>query len=373
MLLDVIKSPIYPLMILPASQKDKPARDIEVIGTGPYKIGEWVKDSHLVITRFDDYVADTSAPGRDGYGGRKTVYLDAVRYRFMPEATTRIAALQNGEAQLISSVPSELGARVTQRKDLAIREVFPVLGSYIIVNSQQGLTDNPLIRQAIDAVVDVDEVKPGAMGRPRNATTRWSLREQPVLPGRERDEGVLRPEEPRQGQGAADQGRLQGRADRAADQQQQHPPSRRDPVVLVGEQMKAAGMNVKVDVVDWTTNARATCSAAPAPGTSRRPASCSNALLGPQAWRSVLYTFTPAEGRAGDGRRLRQGVRVVRRAKARQQAWGRRIEKRVLEQGLHDQDRRHRQPARGQFEEGRRLHRLLPADVLERLAEVKDR
>ena len=76
-LLDVIKSPIYPLMILPASQKDKPARDIEVIGTGPYKLGEWVKDSHLIITRFDDYTADTSAPGRDGYGGRKTVYLDA--------------------------------------------------------------------------------------------------------------------------------------------------------------------------------------------------------------------------------------------------------------------------------------------------------
>ena len=163
-LLDIIKSPIYPLMILPASQKDKPARDIEVIGTGPYKLGEWVKDSHLVIVRFDDYVADTSAPGRDGYGGRKTVYLDAVRYRFMPEATTRIAALQNGEAQLISSVPSELSARITQRKDLAIREVFPVLGSYIIVNSQKGLTANVLIRQAIAAAINVDDNIEGAGG-----------------------------------------------------------------------------------------------------------------------------------------------------------------------------------------------------------------
>src|SRR5258708_13992581 len=109
-LLDILKSPIYPLMILPASQKDKPARDIEVIGTGPYKLGEWVKDSHLVIIRFDDYTADTSPPARDGYAGRKTVYPDSRLYPFMPEATTPIAALQNGEAQLISSVPSDLAA-----------------------------------------------------------------------------------------------------------------------------------------------------------------------------------------------------------------------------------------------------------------------
>ena len=158
MLLDILKSPIYPLMILPASQKDKPARDIDIIGTGPYKLGEWVKDSHLVITRFDDYTPDTSAPGRDGYGGRKTVYLDAVRYRFMPEATTRIAALQNGEVQLISSVPTELPPASPKRKDLAIREVFPIVGSYVIVNSQKGLTANVLIRQAIAAAIDVDEI-----------------------------------------------------------------------------------------------------------------------------------------------------------------------------------------------------------------------
>jgi peptide/nickel transport system substrate-binding protein len=36
--------------------------------------------------------------------------------------------------------------------------VFPTLGSYIIVNSQKGLTANVLIRQAIAAAINVDEI-----------------------------------------------------------------------------------------------------------------------------------------------------------------------------------------------------------------------
>jgi peptide/nickel transport system substrate-binding protein len=103
-LLDVMKAPIFPFMILPASQKDKPARGIDVIGTGPFSLGEWVKDSHLVLNRFDNYTADIASAGRDGYAGRKTAYLDSVRFRFMPEATTRIAALQTDEVQLASSI-----------------------------------------------------------------------------------------------------------------------------------------------------------------------------------------------------------------------------------------------------------------------------
>ena len=92
------------------------------------------------------------------------MYLDAVRYRFMPEATTRIAALQTGEVQLASTIPSRTAPAHRERKDLAIREVFPVGGTYIIVNSQYGLTANVLIRQAIGAAINVGEISEGAGG-----------------------------------------------------------------------------------------------------------------------------------------------------------------------------------------------------------------
>src|ERR1700733_5285395 len=154
-LLDVMKAPVFPLMILPASQKDKPARGIDVIGTGPFSLGEWAKDSHLVLNRFDNYSADIASAGRDGYAGRKTAYLDSVRFRFMPEATTRIAALQTDEVQLAASIPPELRGQIEARPELAIREIFPLGGTYIIVNSQYGLTANRTIRQAIAAAIDI--------------------------------------------------------------------------------------------------------------------------------------------------------------------------------------------------------------------------
>ena len=286
-LLDIIKSPIYPLMILPASQKDKPARDIEVIGTGPYKFGEWVKDSHLVITRFDDYVADTSAPGRDGYGGRKTVYLDAVRYRFMPEATTRIAALQNGEAQLISSVPSELSARVTQRKDLAIREVFPVLGSYIIVNSQKGLTANVLIRQAIAAAINVDEIIEGAGGL--NKRNPWmSFPGTPYYLGESAPTPWYDIKDPARAKELLKQAGYKN--EKIVIETNSNYQWMRSTMLIVAEQLKAAGMTVDVQITDWTTNASHMQQ-----GTGDWNLSTTafgpDHILGPQQWRPMVYTF----------------------------------------------------------------------------------
>ena len=286
-LLDIIKSPIYPLMILPASQKDKPARDIDVIGTGPYKLGEWVKDSHLVITRFDDYVADTSAPGRDGYGGHKTVYLDAIRFRFMPEATTRIAALQNGEAQLISTVPNELSARVSQQKDLAIREIFPLLGSYVIVNSQQGLTKNVLIRQAIAAAINVDDIMDGEGGL--NKRNPWmSFPGTPYYLGETAPTPWYDIKDPARATELLKQAGYKN--EKIVIETNSNYQWMRSTMLIVAEQLKAAGMNVDVRVTDWTTNASHMQQ-----GTGDWNLSTTafgpDHVLGPQQWRPMMYTF----------------------------------------------------------------------------------
>jgi peptide/nickel transport system substrate-binding protein len=291
-LLDVLKSPIYPLMILPASQKDKEAREIDVIGTGPYKLGEWVKDSHLVINRFDDYVADTSAPGRDGYGGRKKVYLDAVRYRFMPEVTTRIAALQNGEAQLISTVPSELTARILERKDLAIRELFPVLGSYIVVNSQKGLTANILIRQAIAAAINVDEIIE-ASGGPNKRNPWMSFPDTPYYLGDTAPTPWYDNKDVEKSKALLKQAGYHN--EKIVIETNSNYQWMRSTMLVVAEQLKAVGMNIDVQVTDWTTNASHMQQ-----GTGDWNLSTTafgpDHVLGPQQWRPMLYTFPHITG-----------------------------------------------------------------------------
>ncbi len=291
-LLDVLKSPIFPFMILPASQQDKPARGIDVIGTGPFSLGEWVKDSHLVIKRFDGYVPDASAPGRDGYAGRKTVYLDAVRYRFIPEATTRIAALQTGEVQLASSIPTELRDRIEQRKELAVREVFPVGGTYVIVNSQYGLTANVLIRQAIGAAIDITEIT-DATGGVNKANPWMSFPNTPYYLGESAPTPWYDVKSPAKAKELLKKAGYKN--EKIIIETNSNYQWMRTTMLVVAEQLKRAGMNVDVKVVDWTTNA-----AHMQQGTGEWNLSTTlfgpDHILGPQQWRPMIYAFPSIKG-----------------------------------------------------------------------------
>jgi len=56
-------------------------------GTGPYKLKEYQRDVKLVLERFNDY-----------WGPKP--YLDTIEWIFIPEATTAVAMMQAGEADL---------------------------------------------------------------------------------------------------------------------------------------------------------------------------------------------------------------------------------------------------------------------------------
>ena len=290
--LDILKSPIFPLMIIPVSEATKPARDIDIVGTGPFALSEWVKDGHLTIKRFDGYALDTTSPGRDGYAGRKVAYLDAVRFNFIPEASTRIAALQTGEVQLASNIPSELRHQVESQSKLAIHEVFPVGGSYVILNSQYGLTSNVLIRQAIAAAVNISDITDATGGL--NKPNPWmSFPNTPYYLGTTAPTPWYNQNNPTKAAALLKQAGYNN--EKLIIETNDNYDWMKTTMLVVQAQLQAAGMNVDVRVVDWTTNA-ADMQEHVGKWNLSTTLFGPDHILGPQEWRPLLYGFPNIKG-----------------------------------------------------------------------------
>jgi peptide/nickel transport system substrate-binding protein len=74
------------------------------LGTGPYKLVEWVQGSHVVLERNDLY-REEGKP-----------YIDQMIFQFVPSADTALVMLQSGEADII------YGATVDQIPALRLRD-----------------------------------------------------------------------------------------------------------------------------------------------------------------------------------------------------------------------------------------------------------
>ena len=322
---EVLKTPTYPFSILPAEQKDKPAREIDVIGTGPFRLGEWVRDSHLTMRRNDDYSIDTAAPGIDGLAGRKTVHLDSVRYNFVPEANARVAALQSGGADYISNVPSDTAKRIANQPNINVVKVIPFCQQTFVLHTQAAPTNNVLIRQAIQAVFDIDDmIAVSAPDAERNPALvfKTSPYYQPEIAAKYYDiKSTDRAKALLQQAGY--------RGEKIVLQTNASYPYMRDSITFLVELMKKAGMNPEISMVDWPTNAGNMQSGNGGWNVSVT-GFCSGPLLGPQQWRPLLVGFPQVKGDAILDQNYEKFFTSVDIAK-RKEAWLA-IEERVLSQ-----------------------------------------
>jgi len=71
------------------------------IGSGAFAVEKWNRGQNIVLVRNDDY---QWAPANAGHQG--PAYVERVDWRYVPDATTRVAALRGGETDLIYDVPA---------------------------------------------------------------------------------------------------------------------------------------------------------------------------------------------------------------------------------------------------------------------------
>src|SRR6266566_4515152 len=108
------------------AQTDPYQQVTEMVGSGPFKfVKEEFQPGHLVAyVKNPDYVP-RSEPSNWASGG-KVVKVDRVEWLYIPDATTKIAALNSGEADWWENPPPDVWPVLAGNRDITVIEANPL-------------------------------------------------------------------------------------------------------------------------------------------------------------------------------------------------------------------------------------------------------
>jgi peptide/nickel transport system substrate-binding protein len=124
-------------------------------GTGPFRFVSWERDNQIVQERNPDYW-DEGLP-----------YLDKVIWRIMPDANTRVLALEAGEVDMALMIPPHEVERLRNDPNIKVIETPITRSVYMMVSYKKKPFDELKIRQALNYAVDratiVDVIQEGTV------------------------------------------------------------------------------------------------------------------------------------------------------------------------------------------------------------------
>ena len=144
-------------------------RNARGAGTGPFEFVEWVKDSHLVLKRNDNYWNKQGGP-----------YLDRVRYRPIPDDVVKLQSLQSGEIDVMDYVQPRDVAAVKADKNVVVVDVPSLADFAYQLNHTRPPFNTKALRQAVAYALDIEQIVKGvwlSVGVPANGPippTSWA-------------------------------------------------------------------------------------------------------------------------------------------------------------------------------------------------------
>ncbi|HED24493.1 MAG TPA: ABC transporter substrate-binding protein [Firmicutes bacterium] len=123
------------------------------MGTGPFKFVEGSIDERIVLERFEDY-----------YGGSPEIPpvgpapAARVIFEFMPEVSTRVAAIQGGDVHIIHNVPPDMVSTLEADPNVVVKTVDGTRMHMFEMNCDMAPFDDVRVRQAINYAIDMDAI-----------------------------------------------------------------------------------------------------------------------------------------------------------------------------------------------------------------------
>jgi len=121
------------------------------VGTGPYKLGEWIKADHLTLVPNPNYTGTKPA-------------LDKVTFKFISDPTAASSAVQAGDVDVFSGFPApELLEQLKGNADLVVTVGTTQGETILAMNNAHPPLDNVKVREAIAHALDRKAIIDGAM------------------------------------------------------------------------------------------------------------------------------------------------------------------------------------------------------------------
>jgi peptide/nickel transport system substrate-binding protein len=115
------------------------------VGSGAYKLAEWVKDDHITLEVFD------------GYWGPKPAFQTVI-IKPVPELSTRVLALQNGQADVIVNVAPDQAPVVDKSDKGRISKVAGGRNIFVGLRNDRPQLADKRVRQALNYAFNFDAV-----------------------------------------------------------------------------------------------------------------------------------------------------------------------------------------------------------------------
>jgi len=140
----------------------------DVIGSGPFtfKADEWKPGEKVVFLRNGGYRPRSEPPS--GLAGGKVAKVERVEWIWIPDAQTQVAALGNGEIDIIQAPPHDLLPILSQDRNAKLFDSNPLGSQYEFrFNTLFKPFDDPRIRHAAMVAFGQEEFLKATIGDPK--------------------------------------------------------------------------------------------------------------------------------------------------------------------------------------------------------------
>ncbi|MDB4894479.1 MAG: ABC-type dipeptide transport system, periplasmic component [Firmicutes bacterium] len=123
------------------------------VGTGPFKLGQYVPGDKLVMKRNPDYAWAPKWAANQG-----APYIDQLVWRLIPDSSTRLTELETGNIQVLLDLPVEQydRAKAISGVEVAQRPGFGL--GYLDFRKDKAPFNNVKVRQAVNLAIDREAI-----------------------------------------------------------------------------------------------------------------------------------------------------------------------------------------------------------------------